>query len=35
MSTPQCEDGTIQVGKKNKGTIKCDKSAVTYDVGTP
>ena len=21
--------------KKNKGTIKCDKSAVTYNVGTP
>ena len=21
--------------KKNKGTIKCDKSAVKYDVGTP
>ena len=33
VGTAQYEDGIIKC-EKNKGTIECDKSIVTCDVGT-
>ena len=34
VNTAQCGNGTNKCEKKNKGTIECDKSIVTYAVGT-
>ena len=30
----QCETGTIKCEEKNKEITECDKSTVTYDIGT-
>ena len=30
----QCEDGIVKCEKTNKGTTKCNKRTITYDVGT-
>ena len=34
IGTAQCKDKTVNVKKKSKGTIKCEKRTVTYDVET-
>ena len=34
IGTTQWEDDIIKCEKKNKGTIKCDKSIITCDVNT-
>ena len=34
VGTAQCEDETVKYEEKSKGTTKCEKRTVTFDVGT-